>query len=421
MRCLWLTRQDPFAANSGELIYSSGLMRALANSGASICMLGYSAADSANREETAIPQNVDLITAGPVPSRTIKNFLTSLPSDADRLRSKKLSREVVQQLSANRYDAFIVDHAALGWAIDHLSNYSGKHRPRLVYISHNCEAIVRKQIADHCQDGLAKRSVMQIDAGKYARLERRLCEAADLITSITPQDRLEYQSWLPEKKIIDLMPGYEHAMPPADGHEITADTPRRVLMVGSFEWIAKRHNLETLLAAANPVFEAEGIELQVVGKANTDYARDIENRFSCASFHANVASVEPYLKQARMGLIAETVGGGFKLKTLEYAFNRLPIAALRNALGGIELANGNDAIVEDSLPELVTSMVNHIDDFNFLNGAASETAERFAGAFHWGDRGAAFYDALRSLLPGDAENECTDADNRASKPAAIVS
>lgn len=421
MRCLWLTRQEPFAANSGELIYSSGLMRALAASGASICMLGYDANESSHVSDPSSLSNISFITTGPVPQRRMKNFFSKLPSDADRLRSPKLRRELKQQLSANRFDALVIDHAALGWAMDTVTELGDKRRPKVVYVSHNCEAVIRKQIADHCQDGFAKRLAMQVDAKKYANLERRLCKAADLITAITPQDRHVYEQWLPGKPVIDLMPGYEGEMLASSDSPLGPDTPRRVLMVGSFEWIAKRHNLEALLAVANPVFQNEKIELQVVGKANPEYAREIESRFPCVRFHANVPAVEPYLQQARMGLIAETVGGGFKLKTLEYAFNRLPIAALKNALGGVEFASGQDAIVESTLPDLVRAIVHRIDDFEFLNQAAQATAEQFASRFRWSDRGAAFFNALRSLVQSSPTGDSTAVANLPkNEPAAMA-
>src|SRR5690606_12336988 len=136
----------------------------------------------------------------------------------------------------------------------------------------------------------------------------------------TPADRSSYECDYPLVPVIDLMPGYE--LPEGVGRRppIGPDVPRRVLMVGSFEWIAKRHNLEETLEIAEPVFVEQQIELQVVGKCNPAYARAIERRYRCATFHPNVPEVTPYLEGARLGLISEAVGGGFKLKTLEYAF-----------------------------------------------------------------------------------------------------
>ena len=418
MRCLWLTRQEPFAANSGELIYSSGLLRALAESGASIRLLGYDG-NQLNSSGELTKLNIDISTVGPIPSRRITNFFSSLPSDADRLRGEQLQKELDKHLRAMDFDAFIVDHAALGWAVDSLKTSKSKRKPLVVYVSHNCEAIIRQQIAENCRGNVIKRLVMQRDAKKYARLEQRLCRAANLITAITPEDCENYQQWFPDKSVITLMPGYQEQGAAPAAQPIGPNTPRRVLMVGSFEWIAKRHNLEALLAAADPVFHPAGIELQIVGKAQPEYARAIQSRFACATFHANVPEVEPFLREARMGLIAETVGGGFKLKTLEYAFNKLPIAALENALGGVELTADQDAIVEQTLPDLVKSIVERIDDFEFLNRAASRTAEQFASRFSWIDRGQAFYQAISDLMPASDSEHAAPSAIRAKPTEAI--
>lgn len=135
----------------------------------------------------------------------------------------------------------------------------------------------------------------------------------------------------------------------------------------------------------------------MVGKASPAYAAEIERRFDSVRFHANVPEVAPYLQQARLGLIAETIGGGFKLKTLDYVFQQVPIAALETALAGIELRPGRDAIIEATLPALVASMVRAIDDFPFLNTAASRAFALCADRFRWSDRGSAMLQAIYRL------------------------
>ena len=42
MNCLWLTRQDPRPADSGELLYSLGLLRSLAGAGMDLTVLAQS-------------------------------------------------------------------------------------------------------------------------------------------------------------------------------------------------------------------------------------------------------------------------------------------------------------------------------------------------------------------------------------------
>ncbi len=212
MRCLWITRQDPFPANSGELIYSSGLVKALAEAGADVTLVGHSAplTDPPAKQNTF--DRIHVAAVGPMPDRTIRNLLASWPSDADRLRSVAMVGEIEQQLATTRFDVAVIDHAALGWAGDVVR----QQQPgvRLVYVSHNCEAVVRQQVAAQCGGGLVKRTLMKRDARKYANLEQRVCRAVDLITAITPEDRTAYEAEYPDKPVIDLLPGYD--IPPGN-------------------------------------------------------------------------------------------------------------------------------------------------------------------------------------------------------------
>src|SRR3546814_14962071 len=65
-------------------------------------------------------------------------------------------------------------------------------RPRLIYISHNHERSLRAQIAGN-HPNLVKRQVLRFDALKTGWLESRMLDAVDMVTAITPEDRMLYQ------------------------------------------------------------------------------------------------------------------------------------------------------------------------------------------------------------------------------------
>src|SRR3546814_12594130 len=87
---------------------------------------------------------------------------------------------------------------------------------------------------------------------------------ADVVTAITPEDGMLFRRQAPRKPVIVLPPGYAGTR--VASRTITAETPRIAVMVGSFEWIAKRMNVEAFVSAADPVFAAAGIRLRIVGK-----------------------------------------------------------------------------------------------------------------------------------------------------------
>ena len=78
-------------------------------------------------------------------------------------------------------------------------------------------------------------------ARKAAVLERAIVDAADLVTAIAPGDAALYCARRSGRPVIELPPGYDGRR--VAERRITADMPRRVVMVGSFEWVAKQINL----------------------------------------------------------------------------------------------------------------------------------------------------------------------------------
>ena len=396
MRCLWITRQDPRPANSGEFIYTGGLLGAVAaGHGMEITVLAHEAATVV---EGAAGPAVRWVWTGRIPEGRMKSLASGLPGDAWRLGNPGARAALRRLLDEGNWDWVVVDHASCGWALDELERRRGMFR-RLAHVSHNCERQVRAQVARESDAAWPMRLVLRWDAWKYGCLEERICRAADLITAITPADEATFKARHPGKRTLCLLPGYpvepQTSPPPMD-----AGRPRGVVLAGAFEWLAKRRNLETFLEEAAKVFPAAGIGFTVVGKAPAGYFEGLAARFPWATFVANVPSVVPYLDAARAGVIPEALGGGFKLKALDYVFRGLPVAALAPAMSGLPMVAGVDAMVADSQAALAREIARRIDDMDFLESAARSAYGRCREAFRWADRGVAMAAAMRAVDTG---------------------
>ena len=386
MRCLWITRQDPRPANSGELIYTLGLLESLAaQPRMEITVLGHKAAKSADGGP-AVAWELH----GNIPGGRLKSLLSALPGDAYRL-GNPVQREALAFLLGNKWDWVVIDQAACAWALPMIPA-----AVKVAYLAHNHEASVRKQVASDGGGSLPMRMALKWDARKYARMERVLARRADLISAITPRDAAAFREENPGKPVCVLPPGYGGTAAPGPPREITAETPRRVVLAGAFEWLAKRRNLETFLRAAEGPFQRAKIAFQVVGKADPAWFAALAKRYPWASFDANVPSVSPYLDQARVGLIPEALGGGFKLKALDYVFRGLPLASVEAALSGVPVDPRTEAIATPDPASLAEAVAARIDDLEFLNHAAQRALEACRGAFRWADRGITLARALEN-------------------------
>ena len=123
-----------------------------------------------------------------------------------------------------------------------------------------------------------------------------------------------------------------------------------------------------------------------------------KNIFRATRFLGDVEDLEPIFHGARIGIVAERLVGGFKLKTLDYIFNRLPFAATRGGIAGLPLTPGVDYLSFASIRELAHGVLGVIDDIERLNALQRTAYEKCEVGFDWEDRGGALYDAIHESV-----------------------
>ncbi len=166
-------------------------------------------------------------------------------------------------------------------------------------------------------------------------------------------------------------------------------------MFGSALWLAKEMNLVEFVEAADELFSRNQIELWVVGKV-PDYLHAKNVR--ATRFLGFVEDPEPIFRSVRIGIVAERTGGGFKLKTLDYIFNRVPIAAIKGGIAGLPLTPELDYLSFESMPELAQGVVAVIDDLERLNFLQRGAYEKCDAGFDWSDRGRTLCNAIRQAV-----------------------
>lgn len=395
MRCLWLTAADPAPEINGQYIYSGRLIEAVARAGASVDVLCLARPGSSRRDGDDDGTVRWWLTDG-VLRRHPASLLSGLPNVAFRTATRAMRLRLEALLERERWTCIVVDGISVGWAMRTIRRRfpADAKGPPVVYVAHNHEESLRAALARNQRNPLL-RPLYHADAGKVGRLERALVDEADLVTAITPDDRARYLARRPDKQVLVLSPGY--GGPRVPERTITADLPRRVVLVGSFDWVAKRMNIEEFLAAADPIFAAAGIELQIVGGGSPDFMRRMRRRSAAATLVGQVESVQPYIDRARLAIVPERTGGGFKLKVLDYVFNRLPIAALTHAVSGVPLRANDSILLYADHRSLALGVRDAIDDLSLLNRLHASAFAACADSFDWASRGRGLIDAMAAL------------------------
>ncbi len=416
MECLWITLADPDPATNGQLIYSQGLIRATRAAGAALCVVGL-----ARLEKSDLPADEPGLTwrlGAEVHWPGWRCAMRSLPNAAQRGISASMRRTLAAALAERAWDVIVFDSICAAWALPAVLSYQAKHgaAARLVYIAHNHETTAARRIADTARG--ARRLYKTFDALRVVHLERRLMAHCDLVTSNTPDDTRTYAAEAAPTPVILLPPG--HGGHRVEQRTIDATIPRRAVIVGSFDWQPKRISLERFLADAAPILEAASIELQLVGETQPSYLALLRQRSPSGRFDGRVADVLPYMAQARLALVPDELGG-FKLKGLDYVFNRLPILAMRVALPGMPLEDGPSVGLFDSHSALAEGVVALIDDFETLNSRQRAAYDACAMRFDWQRIGRHLVDSIRRLeRPLELSRERPSRRARAAAPLSSI-
>ncbi|MDB5887676.1 MAG: hypothetical protein JWM03_548, partial [Rhodocyclales bacterium] len=232
---------------------------------------------------------------------------------------------------------------------------------------------------------------------KVRALERRLVAQVDLIAAITEEDAQRYARQAAGKPTVTLTPGYTGWSAPT--RRIDASTPRRVVLVGSFRWVVKQENLRRFLELADARFKLHNIQFDVIGDVPTALLDELRPLLQATHFHGFVDDIAPYFATARMAVVPEVIGGGFKLKYLDYLFARVPIATIGDAAAGLPQAIRDHMLACDDLPQLVNAIIENIDRTEQLNVMQAQAFDAAHALFDWSDRGIALRQAVEALQP----------------------
>jgi polysaccharide biosynthesis protein PslH len=396
MRCLWISRYIPYPLDAGAKVYSAKLAESLAASGVMVRYMGIGAS-------AAIPADCAHVEWLPIPPGRRSNrvaLLSPLPNAAALDASGAYNRALERELRED-WDAIVLDGYGTGWTLERCLRYRAMRtsgRTRLIHVSHNHEERLWHAMASNSRVSLLRKLALWQNYFKVRRLERRIVRSVDLLTTITDEDRESLGKELGPKRTLTLTPGYEGSV--AGERRIDVNTPRRVILMGSFQWVVKQENLERFVELADPGFLRSGIELDVVGDVPPELLARLRRTCRATRFHGFVEDVAELFASARIAVVPEAIGGGFKLKFLDYFFARVPVATLSQAAAGLPQELREQTIACDSLPALVEAIVSNIDRFDELNRMQQGAFAHSRARFTWTERAFILKEAIMSQQHG---------------------
>ncbi|MBI5118032.1 glycosyltransferase [Candidatus Poribacteria bacterium] len=385
-RIILITTVLPAKLSAGDRVYIYHLVKSLM-SFAEVLVVGHS-----DNGEPCLGDFGHKQFAATAAQRSKAASLFSLyPNIIYQDRTAGMFRLLERVVPVDGVDAVICDHLRTYWAIEKLKKrfrQSGNGLPRTVLVMQNHETLARQSMAEE-ESGIMKRWALRWDARKVKHHEQRAIKDFDRITAITADDARTLNRAY-EKEVTTVTPGYSGTV--LADRQISCRTRRQAVMLGSFFWQAKQINLRELALAAGSRFASSGVSLKIVGTGPAGLFKEIAGRTKAVEFIGWVESLKEILLESRVAIVAEKAGGGFKLKSLDYVFHRVPIAALKGTMAGLPLVPNRDYLEFDSIEDLVGGVIEAIDDIDRLNRISKNAFDVCRDKFDWGRSGELLFD-----------------------------
>jgi glycosyltransferase involved in cell wall biosynthesis len=358
---LWLARSIPLPLNSGDKLYTGKLVSSIAEAGARVRYVGL-ADEPFDLPKSELSKKVEWIIVPGSKRSIVAGLLSREPMVGARYGTESYRNLIEGLLKPDHPKVIVLDQYGLAFVLSQLKTLG--YRGAIVHIAHDFETVVTRSLARAYQGNSLRKLALQLNASKTKTAEINLARSSNLVVTLTERDASEFRR-IGARKTLVVPPGYDR---PIVFKPWSAESRlRRVAIIGSFEWTAKQVNLSNFLVAADSRFAAVNINIDVVGMVPAALRAELEPKLSATRFHGFVDDLGKIFQQSRLGLIIEETGGGFKLKTLDYVFNSLPVAALSGSFEGIPDSVAKHFLVEKDLPTLVNSIIKMIDNDDELN------------------------------------------------------
>ena len=150
-------------------------------------------------------------------------------------------------------------------------------------------------------------------------------------------------------------------------------------MVGSFTWAPKKENLMNLLNSKNfGRLHSNNINLTIIGNADSSLVKEINSNFKGVKMTGRVENVDSFYRLAKIAIVPEILGGGFKLKVAEAALQKSAIFSIKGAITKCNLIKNKHFIEAEDADDLIDKIItfqNHDDKLNVMIDEAYKIAQ----------------------------------------------
>lgn len=382
-RIVWVTEEPPGRALGGGSIRQAHLFDALASNFRTELVTIGAVDDQRVRavaaSVTELPRRWPHRASGPVGRRAHELALALASRDPVSLHAAAPARRALRGELVRRrlgYDLVCVEHETLA----PLRSKIGSDARWLITLHNRLSGMIASELAR--APGRRQRWFRAHDLRKAQRLERWTVETYDGCIACSPEDAAALESLAPTcatDRVAIVPNGVDLAL-----FEPTPIPPEPiVLLPGRLAFSPNVDGATWFCTEVWPTIRAEVPEASFViaGRSPAPEVRALE-RLPGVSVRADVPSMIPCFRSARVVAVPLRTGTGTRLKALEAMAANRPLAGTTVGLEGIGVRDGENALVADDPGELARAVIELLrrDDLAAAIGRAGrQHVERLYG------------------------------------------
>lgn len=372
-RVLFITYGNPEKASKGDDLYSWNIINSIGHcNDIYLHVISYfEDAKDKSQNYYKLKEVVNKLTYVPFVYKNILAIgLSKYPAMIANRKTPEMISKVKDILKEEKYDAIIVNMFRLSYLIDHIKRFDGTK----IFISHNVETQLSESTYKY-QGNLLKRFAYYLDYLKTKYYEKRYLSQFDVVTTICDVDKELFKSIIPYKRIEVLPPVIDLSKQGI----VTDKVENKFIICGTFHWEPKYMNLKLLLAAKNiDAFEKHNMDLMVVGRAFKKDVDYVNSHFPGIMMTGLVDSVLPFYEKARIAIVPELIGGGFKLKIAEAVQYHKPIVAIKGSVTDKMMIPGIHFIEAATFEELIDKAIQLMENKKMQEYLVQNARDLFA-------------------------------------------
>lgn len=308
-----------------------------------LCMCPREEANWANEwKPEGVELHVDFMDASNSAMKVLANTVfSSKPFNMAKYERESFERLLREQLSHTIPEVVHFDSL-------HTASYAHVVReqaPKALRIlrCHNAEHVILGRLAES-ETHPIKKSLIALQARRLYAYEAAALDAFDLILAITEADAERFRAMNPkiDGRMIVVPAGVDlpselPVAPPGDSRQI------RLLHIAAMDWLPNQSGLRWFIEDVLPQLDAAGLDyhLDVVGKNMPDSFKRYNSKR--VTVHGFLQDLQPITSAAQIAVVPLKVGGGMRIKILDYWAMGIPVVATR--VGAEGLTEGAEASV----------------------------------------------------------------------------